>query len=80
MRDTKYEIREWPNKREIKYVDDPVDQLFDMKNDPGETRNLVPDSRHAPTLAEHRRLLGQHEAILDVPNDIPHAGFWRKRG
>jgi len=64
----------------IKYVDDPVEQLFDMKNDPGEIRNLVSDSHYAPTLAAHRRLLGQHEARLDVAADIPHAEFWRKRG
>ena len=64
----------------IKYVDDPVEQLFDMKNDPGETRNLAPDAHYGPTLAAHRGLLGHHEASLDVPGDIPHARFWRKRG
>jgi choline-sulfatase len=64
----------------IGYVDDPVEQLFDMRNDPGETRNLAPDSHYGPTLAEHRRFLGQHEAKLNVPGDIPHAAFWRKRG
>ncbi|MHC4165633.1 MAG: sulfatase family protein [Planctomycetota bacterium] len=64
----------------IKYVDDPVEQLFDMKNDPGETRNLAANSRYAQAMAEHRRLLTGHETRLAVPGDIPHAEFWRKRG
>ena len=64
----------------IKYVDDPVEQLFDMRNDPGETKNLASDSRYGPRLAEHRRLLDDHEAGLDIPSDTPHAEFWRKRG
>jgi hypothetical protein len=61
-------------------VDDPVEQLFDMKNDPGETRNVATESRYGPTLAEHRRLLDDLEAGLDVPSDIPHAEFWRNKG
>ena len=68
------------NFKYIKYVDDPVEQLFDMKNDPGETRNLAANSRFASMLAEHRKLLAGHEARLDVPGNIPHADFWRKRG
>ena len=31
----------------ISYADDPIDQLFDMQNDPGETENLAADPRHA---------------------------------
>lgn len=31
--------------------------LFDLKNDPGETRDLSRSSRHAKILAEHRRLI-----------------------
>ncbi|MHC4117860.1 MAG: sulfatase family protein [Planctomycetota bacterium] len=64
----------------IKYVDDPVEQLFDMESDPGETRNLAANSRYAAALAEHRRLLADHERRLDVPTDIPHAEFWRAKG
>ena len=68
------------NFKYIKYVNDPIEQLFDMKNDPGETSNLATNSRFASALAEHRKLLAGHEATLDVPGDIPHAEFWRKRG
>jgi choline-sulfatase len=68
------------NFKYIKYVDDPVDQLFDMINDPGETRNLAANSRYASALAEHRKLLVGHERQLDTPKDIPHAEFWRTNG
>jgi len=64
----------------IKYKDDPVEQLFDMRNDPGETENLVLNSLHAAVLAEHRKLLEDHEGRLDVPPEVPHAAFWRTRG
>lgn len=64
----------------IKYKDDPVEQLFDMKNDAGETENLALNSLHAAVLAEHRKLLEDHESRLDVPAEVPHAPFWRKRG
>jgi len=63
----------------IKYVDDPVEQLFDMINDPGETRNLAANSRYAAAMSEHRKLLAGHEARLDAPRDIPHTEFWRTR-
>jgi len=50
----------------ITYQGDPVEQLFDMKHDPWETRNLASDSRHAAALAEHRKLLKDWSARLDV--------------
>jgi len=61
----------------IKYMDDPVEQLFDMKNDPGETRNIAASSRYSAELAEHRKLLAAHERRLEVRKDIPNAEFWR---
>ncbi|MBL7187900.1 MAG: sulfatase-like hydrolase/transferase [Phycisphaerae bacterium] len=68
------------NFKYIKYVDDPVEQLFDMTNDPGETKNLAADSHHVSALAAHRKLLASHESRLDVPRDVPHTEFWRARG
>jgi len=64
----------------IKYVDDPVEQLFNMENDPGETRNLAANLRYAAALSEHRKLLASHEDKLDVPRGTPHTEFWRTRG
>jgi choline-sulfatase len=60
----------------VSYADDPVDQLYDMQNDPGETENLAADPRHAKIVAEHRELLRQWESRLDVTPDLPHADAW----
>ena len=60
----------------ISYADDPIDQLFDMQNDPGETENLAADPRHVNVVAEHRELLKQWESRLDVSPDLPHAEAW----
>lgn len=49
----------------IAYRNDPVIQLFDMKNDPGETTNLADDPRYFDVLNEHRTLLNEWEASLD---------------
>ena len=69
-----------PRYKYITYAENVVEQLFDMINDPGETKNLAASSRYASALAEHRKLLAVHEARLDVPSDIPNADFWRTRG
>lgn len=47
-----------PQYKYISYPQDPVCQLFDMKSDPWETKNLAPESQHAAALAE----LKKHEA------------------
>jgi arylsulfatase A-like enzyme len=49
---------------QYKYVayapsDSPAEQLFDMKDDPGETNNLATDPAHADVLARHRDYLRQ---------------------
>jgi choline-sulfatase len=49
----------------IAYADDPVEQLFDMRGDAGEMRNLAPDSAHASALESHRKLLKDWTAHLD---------------
>jgi hypothetical protein len=36
-----------------------------MQSDPGETRNLAGESKHADALAAHRKLLEDWEAGLD---------------
>jgi choline-sulfatase len=68
-----------PSFKYIKYADDPVEQLFDMKNDPGETRNLAARARYSSTLAEHQKLLRDFESRLDVPSNIPNADVWRQK-
>lgn len=60
----------------ITYKDDPVEQLFDMKDDPGETKNLATSSAHASTLAEHKRMLKDWEHGLDVSAKVPNTDAW----
>ena len=57
---------EWPKARMIrsaryKYIaydsGDPREQLFDMQDDPGETRNLAMNADQSEVLAEHRQYL-----------------------
>ncbi|MBN2309039.1 MAG: sulfatase-like hydrolase/transferase [Candidatus Hydrogenedentes bacterium] len=64
------------------YEDDPVEQLFDMKADPWETKNLYDDAACADVLADHRRLLAEWQARLrPVPptRDYEHPGQWRRQ-
>jgi choline-sulfatase len=49
----------------ISYPDDPVCQLFDMKNDPWETHNVASDSKHAAALTEMQKRKAQWEAKLE---------------
>ncbi|MHC4324100.1 MAG: sulfatase family protein [Planctomycetota bacterium] len=63
----------------ITYRNDPVEQLFDMKNDPGETRNLAASARYSSTLTEHQKLLRDFESRLDVPSNVPNADVWRQK-
>jgi arylsulfatase A-like enzyme len=49
----------------VAYPNDPVEQLFDMEADAGETKNLAADSSSA--LEAHRKLLKDWEARLKLP-------------
>ena len=69
-----------PRYKYVTYADDPVDQLFDMRDDPGETRNLAAGSSHASAVAEHRKLLREWEGRLDVAPGLPCADAWWRRG
>jgi arylsulfatase A-like enzyme len=49
----------------VDYSDDPIKQLFDMKADPWEMRNLYDEARCAAVIEEHRRLLKEWESRLE---------------
>jgi len=59
-----------PSYKYIAYQGDPVVQLFDMKADPGETRNLAGETKLAAVLDDHRKLLRDWEARLDVAPEV----------
>jgi len=69
-----------PRYKYITYKDDSVEQFFDMRTDPGETKNLAASSQYASVLAEHRKMLRDWESRLDVPSSIPNANVWRTVG
>lgn len=48
----------------VRFEGDPVEQLFDMKEDPWETANLYESARHADEIRRHRKLLDEWEARL----------------
>jgi len=46
--------------------------LFDMKNEPWETRNLIDDPRHQAVVEQHEAMLADFESAL-----IPGTEFTR---
>ena len=49
----------------VHYPGDPVEQLFDMRSDPWETKNLYEDAQFADVLADHRQMLADFQKRLD---------------
>jgi choline-sulfatase len=60
----------------IAYKEDPVEMLFDMKNDPGETDNLAFNLKYSGELKAHRRLLKEWINQLDVAPNLPKQARW----
>ena len=60
-----------PDYKYIVHKGDPVEQLFDMRDDPGETKNLAGDSSSSGVLAEHRKLLWQARSHFDLASNAP---------
>jgi arylsulfatase A-like enzyme len=65
--------------RDYKYVafnNDPVEMLFDMREDPAETRNLAGSPEHAGELERHRRYLREWLGDLEVAPSVPDRYRW----
>ena len=62
----------------VAYQGDPVEQLFDMRADPGETKGLAADAQHADELKALRKLLADWEARLDLAPSLPEKAIWRR--
>ena len=45
-----------------RYIEGDGEELYDMVDDPGETRTLIDDPAYADVLDEHRRLMDRHLA------------------
>ncbi len=50
----------------ITYKGDPVEQLFDIKSDPWETKNIAGEAHFASALDDHRKLLTEWTGRLEV--------------
>ncbi len=55
----------------VKYPNDPIEQLFDMKADPWEMVNLFDQPKYADTIEAHRKLLTGWEASLSTVEPSP---------
>jgi arylsulfatase A-like enzyme len=55
-----------PQYKYVCYKGDPIEQLFDMRADPGETQNLYAKSQYASVIDDHRKLLNDWESKLIV--------------
>jgi len=64
----------------IKYHGDPTEQLFDMRADRGEMRNLTGEASSASTAASMRRMLADWEARLEPSSAGRLAGTAWDRG
>jgi choline-sulfatase len=51
-----------PRYKYTHFREDNGEELYDLANDPGEKRNLAPDSKFAAVLDQHRKLLRDHVA------------------
>ena len=60
----------------VTYRDDPLEQLFDMQVDAGETRNLAGEAKMASVLADHRAMLSEWERGLRPAPDLPADARW----
>ena len=58
------------------YKNDPVEQLFDMIDDPYEMKNLANDASHAGDLDEHKKLLKDWVSGLDIAPNVPEENRW----
>jgi choline-sulfatase len=55
-----------PQYKYITYRDDPVDQLFNMADDPWETKNLSGEAKYESVIQDHCKLLADWEAPFEL--------------
>ena len=49
-----------PDTKYTHYLEGNGEELYDMKNDPGERKNLAKNPKYAKVLAEHRAMLDDY--------------------
>ncbi|NOZ22835.1 MAG: sulfatase-like hydrolase/transferase [Planctomycetes bacterium] len=68
-----------PQFKYVRYEGDPVEQLFDMKADPWETKNLYDNAKYASVVKDHQKLLDEWEARLKTVEPTPNMSKRRRR-
>jgi choline-sulfatase len=63
-----------PQHKLVTYGQEPALQLFDLQADPWETTNLADTPGYADVIRDHRRLLQEWEARLDICPGAPGTG------
>ncbi|BDD11432.1 sulfatase (plasmid) [Fulvitalea axinellae] len=60
----------------VAYKADRNEMLFDMRNDPGEKKNLISDSRYGADISALRKLHGQWLRDRELAPNVPEANRW----
>lgn len=60
----------------VAYRNNQVEQLFDMRADPGETRNLAPSGTFSDVVADHKKLLKSWESRLERSKNLSYTDTW----
>lgn len=58
----------------VHYKNEPIEQLFDMKNDPWEMKNLYDDPKYAEVMQAHRKRLEEWEGKMIPAPAAPRPG------
>lgn len=66
-----------PRYKYVSYANAPIEKLYDMQKDPGETRNLA-QSSGAAWKRSTGSYFGEWEARLDLAPENPNGEWWRK--
>jgi len=65
-----------PRYKYVTYRDDPIEQLFDLRADAGETKNLAPRADQASVLADHRKMLADWQNRLSPAPNLSEGQAW----
>lgn len=74
-----YQLGRMVRTEQFKYTihaSDMAEQLFDMKNDPGETKNLASQADYSDILNQHRKLLKEWDSKMDYASNVPDNKKW----
>ncbi len=63
------------NYKYIAYLNDPNKQLFHVKDDPGETQNVINSKKHRSAFTDHKELHKDWIKSLDIPENLENRWY-----